>query len=348
MNSHSMKLEQKGSLLFWAAFWLTILALLAVYVYARLEQSRIVVDAQGKVSLTEEFIQTYEENLPEILGRQNQHMIEAGTNINAIINERVDLAFKPVYEQIPKVADFHYSVVGEYTELMAALTGDLTGTLNRMLFQETGFTDRLNQNIGTIEKQAKPLITEALQKMNTDLQKQLGLSDKELGAMAKIATLSIEDAESRFSASYNAIRASGATVGASAVGAMVAKTLGKKLAGKIGGKMAGKTALKATGIGSGATSGAVVGASLGPAGAIVGGLVGGLVAWVATDKVIVEIDEYFNRDEFSQEITNSLDQEKQRLKKQLSALYQGYINEILKHNKRNLEGLKTRDLIEGQ
>jgi len=65
------------------------------------------------------------------------------------ISRKVDEAFLPVYQNIPNFADMHYSVIGEYTEIGLAATGDLSSSIQAKLFH--GFNEnKLYSDIGDI------------------------------------------------------------------------------------------------------------------------------------------------------------------------------------------------------
>lgn len=55
---------------------------------------------------------------------------------NAAIERQIDKAFAPVYERIPAFLDWHYSIVGQYTELGQAALGALEEAIESRLFGE--------------------------------------------------------------------------------------------------------------------------------------------------------------------------------------------------------------------
>ena len=85
--------------------------------------------------------------------------------------------------------------------------------------------------------------------------------------------------------------------------------------------MISKTAGTTGGVGVGAAAGAAVGSVvplLGTtAGAIVGGIVGGVVVGVSIDKLLLELEEAINRDDFKREILSAIDEARLEFKNKL-------------------------------
>ena len=338
---------------FWLAFWLTIIVLAGLYVAATLKKERLIVDqATGQVSISELYVSEWQQHvLPGYLNDLDIEIRKAQGDIEKVIDRRLNDAFAPVYRQIPKVADFHYSVTGEYLELLAAGSGEVGKDINRLLFEETNFTARLEQAMSHIYDDNTSIIARTLDNLRKKLQEHAGFNIDDMRLVGKVATLSLSDAESRFTSGFNAIRGAGSLVGVGATAAILTKTVGKKVAGKLVVKLGGKTAAKATGLGSGAATGAAMGSVLGPIGTVVGGVVGGVAFWLATDKLIVEVDEHLNRDEFIADITTLIDAEKLRIRNQLLGLYNDHLLAISEQNKQDLKNIKTittRELIEGK
>ncbi len=114
--------------------------------------------------------------------------------------------------------------------------------------------------------------------------------------------------------------ASAAAAAGGLAGALVASAAGKLLAKEAFGLAAeavakfavGKTAGwlggAAAGAGAGAVGGSVVPGVGTAAGAVVGGVVGAVGAWVATDYVLLELEEAISREAFEREILDAIDQ----------------------------------------
>ena len=346
-----MTAKADNSKVFWIAFWITIVVLAGLYIGASVQREKVIIDKTGQITITKPYVAEWQQEvLPEFLSDIDIEILNAKKDVKTVIEKRLDHAFAPVYKQIPKVADFHYSVTGEYLELMAAGSGEVGRDINRLLFEETNFNIRINQAMNFIYDDNTSIIARTLETLRNRLQEYAGFNAIEMGLIGDVATLTLEDAQSRFTTGFNVIRGAGSMVGASAVAAILTKTIGQKVAGKLVVKMGSKAAAKAAGVGGGAATGAAVGSVLGPIGTVVGGVVGGAVFWLATDKLIVEIDEHINRESFIAEITELVDAEKHRIRDQLLDLYFSHLNTIADENKKSLKSIKmdtTRDLIEG-
>lgn len=336
--------------LFWTAFWSTILILAALYGYASLKLAKLAEDDQGRVLVSERFYEEWRQVLPEVFDDMADEMDSAGARTDQIVAERIDAAFAPVYERIPMFLDFHYSIVGEYTELSAALVDGAGAELKRILFDEVDFDHRLNGAIASIQTESDAVLSAALTNINDGLQEKMDLDPSELAVLGKVVALSMEDANNRFTGGELMLKSAGAVAGAGAAAAVMTKTIGKQIASKLAAKAAAKTAAKAaTGIGGGAAGGAAAGMLCGPlawACMPVGGAAGAIAFWLLTDKAIIEVDEYFNKETFEAELRSIIDEEKMRIAEQISGLYQARIHEILTDNETKLREITTRQLID--
>ena len=335
--------------LFWVVFWATIVILALLYVYAQLQVARLAGDQQGRVMVSEVFFDDWKRALPGVFAGMSQQFDAADSEIEQRISERIDAAFVAVYEQIPAFLDFHYSVVGEYTELATALGGDLGGELQRILFDEIGFEQRMDGAMVGIREEGDAVFGALMARIREQLQQRFAFDAVELGLLSRVVTLSGDDAMKRFGGTDLLMKGAGTVVGVGAVAALVAKTVGTKLSTKLATKVAGKTAAKAAGFGGGAASGAAAGLLCGPAAWVCSPLAAvavGTAFWLATDKAVVEVDEYLNRESFEVELRTAIDAEKQRIKIGLARAWQAHLRAVLEDNKVRLEGLTTRALIE--
>ena len=230
----------------------------------------------------------------------DQSLVTSFPGTEAEIDQQVDKAFAPAYDNIETFADAHYSVIGEYTELILAATGRLDEKIQKILFE--GLQERLGVAWNQISKNFKD-----------------ELADNFKGKAEHQAAMSlvIDDMHSRFEASDLALKSSMAA-GSGAAGVMITKTVSAAIAKKLivvtAAKTAGKTTVKFAGTASGAGTGAVIGSFIPGAGTAVGGIVGGIVGWFLVDKVVVEADEHFNRDDFEKEVAALIDEQKARVK----------------------------------
>ncbi len=218
--------------------------------------------------------------------------------------------------------------------------------IQKELFEKVDFDTRLSNNLDQIQQDSNKILIETLSKINKQVQEKMNFSNSEMVLFEELANFSLVDAQSRF-ANNVSTRTTG--IGAGVVGALIAKKAASKMAVKILAKVGAKTALKAGGIGGGAATGATIGALGGPVGSAIGGTIGGIIGWFVTDKIIIELDEVFNREEFEEELRKLVDQEKENIKNSTKLAYAKALEEISQENKENLnktvEGLTLKELI---
>jgi hypothetical protein len=196
---------------------------------------------------------------------------------------------------------------------------------------------------------SKEIVSNAMGRVNSDIQSKIGLGNEDMNVLTAVLHLTIQDVKNRFiSLEYSTIRGIGVTFGLTATSAVLAKTMGKKLAVKVAAKTAMKTSAKAGGILSGAGVGAGACIVGGPIASAACGLAGAIVAWFAVDKLIVEIDEHVNRNEFEQELHSMVDEQKQEIKQGLKNSYAKLLTTIADEQKNKIKsGVVTpKDLIQ--
>ncbi len=336
---------------FWIAFWATIIVLAIIYfsaVYeASKEDSKVKVTDNGTVVvISDEIAKAWKIIAPSIIVNIDDFINKTKSETDALIDEKIDAVFSPVYGQIPKFADFHYSVTGEYMEIVAALSQDMGNRVQDILFNQVGFEGNLQSAFNKINEQSNEKISGAMGRINSDIQSKIGLGNNDMNLLTKTLHLTIQDVKNRFSSlTYSTIRGT-AGIGLTTTGAVLAKIMGQKLAVKVAAKTAVKTSVKEVGILSGAGSGAAVCAVGGPLAMVACGLVGGIVAWVTVDKLIVEIDEHYNRKEFEQELRSMVDQQKQEIKQGLIKAYTTALTTIADEQKNKIKsGVRPIDLL---
>lgn len=322
---------------FWWSFWLILLLLAGLYLWAQFRVSKLVQTADGQVAIEEGYSTLWRAVLPEVIAGMSEYFEAAQQDIEVRINANIDQAFSAVYPQIEPFVDFHYSLTGEYTELLSALAGDISADLQRILFDDIQFDQRLQQAQSQIYQQAEPIIVQAFKNTRTDMQQAMNFNDQEMGLLGKIVVLSSEDAQARFSQGYSTLR----LASTAAAGTLAAKVMSKKLATKMAAKLAAKGGLKAVAAATGAGTGALAGAWGGPVGAVIGGALGAIVAWVATDQIMISVDEYFNREEFTRELVALIDEQKAHTKATLAAGYAAQLQYMVTSNRDSLKNLPT-------
>lgn len=337
--------ERSGADRFWWVFFIALSLLLGIGLVGQYSDHRVFVESHGKVLLSRQGVELLERNLAGILSEQERLLL--GTtqrDIHAQVDKEVKLAFAAVHAQVPAYADFHYSLRGEYLQLGFALMGKEDKYLRQILFQDSEFESRLAAAMSRIQVVADRSLGESFGQLRHTTTRELQLSEVDQGLFARLITLSIADVESRFAHTMASIRVTGSVTGAG-VGVATAK-LGRKLVARSAGKVAGKTAARTMGLGEGATAGAAIGSMILPGpGTLAGGVVGGVVSWLATDTLILGMDEDMNREQFEAELHQVIEQEQQRTVLTLQTAYSQLLKAIHADNAAALKGLRPVDLV---
>ena len=275
------------------------------------------------------------------------------------IDEAVDNLFYPTYMNIDPYLNDHYSVSGEYKEIGQGLSDwwkdeekleeDIKNRIfgsdfgerhdNKLEFLDQEFRDLAKQHIRKIDKYASENIDMELNPNIFDPVYK-SLQNNILIRELKIANVVAVILGAKFAGKV-----------ASAVAAKATAKLAAKSAGKLAVKGATKLGAAAAGAGSGATVGAglcvgtIIGAPAAPICAAAGGLIGSVAAWFGTDYVVVKGDEYFTRDNLKAEITSSIDEQRNILKRDLKSKYKEKWIEL---SKIVVDNFTTEPLIEKQ
>lgn len=216
---------------------------------------------------------------------------KARTETSDEIDPLLDDLYEPVYGGISSYANFHYTVLGEYTELVGAALGTAADAIEDRLYD--GFDDRLERVANTLDARfADEFRTALMQELQAEIPSELSNAP-----LAPFTQRAIEDALARVRVTVP-VGTVMATVGGAAAIKAVSAAIAAKVATKVATKAAGKGVAKGTGILGGAGLGALSGSWGGPVGAAVGGAIGAAATWFAVDAAVISIDEYFNRDDF--------------------------------------------------
>jgi len=346
---------------FWPIFWLTIILVVAVFAstFTQRDASKLLVDGNGEVFLNREFSAYWEKILSGILEQWgNAFDTQSLAEVQARIDERVDDAFEPVYGQIPTFASFHYSLEGEYTELVAMVTRSIDSRISRILFDEVNFKENLSKAIDGVSVDADATIDEALLHLRHRIQVGMEFDTEDLTLFDSAVALTIEDMQTRFDGFSLTMRGVGASASSVSAGAVMARNVSKRLSQKIGEKVLARTAVKTggktgarlLGIGGGGAAGGLFGSFVPVIGTITGAVVGavvGLITAVATDAVVVNVDEHFNRPAFEAELRSMIDAEKQRIKNDLKSGYEKMMSAVSDNAMDQLHSLRPIDLVSG-
>lgn len=271
-----------------AYFWATILTLVVTVI-------GLTIVGQLKLGTESHDIQERIEIAPTILEKVLSEATEKAraAALNQL-NVELEHVYEPAFSKISEYTDFHYSVLGQYTELWETARGELVAALEERLLR--GFGERLHSATSTLDKAFLNEFRRNLPDMGAG---KSGPEDNP-SIFGELTQTVLQDAKDRVAYTYPVATVSAVAVGSGSL-KIVATTIGKKIALKISATAAAKGILKGGGVLTGAGSGALICSWSGP-GAAVCGVVGGAVAWLLADAVIVNIDEYFNSDDFEAEI----------------------------------------------
>ena len=275
-----------GKLRFWLFFWLTIL------VFAILS---VAIPTVGRWNLEDAFSKhkpaIEHETIKRILSEASSKTLD---DIEREIDDLLDVVYAPAHAGIPKYVDFHYSVLGEYTELIEIATGKMREALQERVFKD--FDQRL-------QRAAQRLDTRFVE----EYEKNLSAQKRELLNLDEDKVIIDDFSEVVFSVVLKRVKTTLPLAASSAalVGSNSVKVISLSVAKKIAAKVGAKAVAKGGSVLSGAGAGALVCAWSGP-GAALCGMVGATIAWFAVDAVVINIDEYFSRDEFEAELEQIL------------------------------------------
>ncbi len=245
--------------------------------------------------------------------------MDIDTNLNKELKElytEIDRKIDPIFEQIvnhnlDNFLDFHYSIIGEYTELGAMAMGNIEKSIEQRLLG-TDFIKKIETASININKSYTKAAKSHLSNIN-----QFAFQDIDLELNEEAITLLNNGI-------IKNMKLQGGKIGIIITARIIPKIiqvmvtkLSTKAITKVVLKATGKTAAKATA----ASVGATAGLSCAGIGAIVCSPVLATIAWFATDAIVVNTDEYLNREDFRKEIISLLDQQKELLKQEYKNRY---------------------------
>jgi hypothetical protein len=327
--------EDRQRKLFARFFWGTIIILavasLGLVAIGLLRSDQSESDLQGDQQPTREVTAVQEVEIePNTLQAVFERAARtASAETSHAIDPLLDDLYEPVYGGITSYADFHYTVLGEYAELVGAALGTAADAIEDRLYD--GFDDRLERVASTLDARfADEFRTALMQELENEIPSEL--SDVPL---APITQHAIEDTLARVRVTVPVATVM-ATVGGAAAIKAVSAAIAAKVATKVAAKAAGKGVAKGTGILGGAGLGALGGSWGGPVGAAVGGAIGGAAAWFAVDAAVVSIDEYFTRDDFEAELRLMIDEHR--------GVVRGHLTNALKRKSEDMQSFTLKDL----
>jgi hypothetical protein len=243
----------------------------------------------------------------------------------------LDRAFQPAYEGIEGYTDFHFSIRGEYTELGAVVFSRLEDDLEKWLF--AGLSDRLN----SVSSEMDESFLQAYEQV--------------LGERIRMASGSVDLGDATRKATQDAVQRVKVTAPVAAAttvaGAVSIKVISKAVAKKVAVKFAGKGLIKGGSLLTGAGTGAAICAAAGPAAAVCG-IAGAVVVGLTVDAVVIEADEWKNREKFEQNLREAIDDEKDRVRSFLTQQLQVKQLELIRMAPQQAQDLTLAQLPSAQ
>ncbi len=278
--------------------------------------AKLDVAPDGSISVAAHFYDEFEARLPEHFRLVSGDFDAARADTETLISGALDRAFAPAFASIGDARRAHYTVIGQYTELVA-LTGATEGTLQRKLFAESGFNAALEDQMARLSEDQAARLGLLAQTLSERLESNFAFDSEEAGLVSETITIAKADLEDRYSPAALAGRATAAIAG-SLVVREVAERIARATLVKAGARTVGRGAAA----GAGATSGGTVGLACGPFAVVCSPVLavgGAVVGWVATDKVIVEVDEAFNGEQFEADLNAMLAKQRREIEADLVA-----------------------------
>ena len=247
---------------------------------------------------------------------------------------QADRAFDRLEGNVDAYLDWYYSLVGEYSRIANLLVGELEDFMIKKLEEclqqgdafkevEASFNHALSNH-----KNAWQAYQQTIGKIMD--RNRMNPEGSSFQIVQKVSLKDITEPPVLMGTQARLVTAGGAGAAAGVVTAVVIKKIIAKIMGKNVVKLAAKaltkvvvskTAGSAGGAGVGAAAGAAIGSVIplvGTAGgAIIGGIIGGIVVGVSVDKLLIELEEAVNRDEFKREILSAINDARREFKAKL-------------------------------
>ena len=271
-------------------------------------------------------------NIIEKIDDIHQNLEIEKTKVNETINSEFDKLFKDVDGNVDAFLDFHYSIIGEYTELTTMVAGDIEKEISEKLF-DSNFSNQIEKTSLLIDETYRNSITEHFKVIDNTALQDIDL-DLNRGTLSKLN----EDIRLRMSTQEGKI---GIMLSAR-LAPQAIKIITAKLATKTVAKVAAKSAAKTTAKVAASSTAGTAGLTCGPFAWICSPIAAG-VAWFATDAVVIAGDEYLNREEFKKKILNSLHEQRDLLKENYR---KSYTEAFDKFSKNLIEQYKNTPILE--
>ena len=338
---------------FWKWFWITIVALIVVYIGLYIVAlKKINNSSKNREDVITKLINKAQNKFPQLTQIVSTIPKELKQSIKDSIDKNIDKAYEPAYKQIDNFSGFHYSVTGEYTELFMALSGKIDKTIKEKIFNPANFDDNLKNSLNMINADTNNALKDYFNKISNEIQNTLKIDEDEKEIfMNQVIKFTENDMINRFSNTLSLTFKGFGLAGGAIAGAMT-KIISKKIATAITKKIITKAAIKAgtkmAEMGAGTATGAEAGLICGPGASLcspIGAMIGAVAAWFATDKVTVEVDKYLHEDEFKANLKKMIDRQKEQTKQTLYKIYSISLNNLAKENLKKIKNEKIIDII---
>lgn len=338
----------------WRWFWATIITLFIIYISLISTASNKIIDLskEDKTALSISLIKKFHDKFPQFQDILANIPNSSKKDIKESIDKNIEKAYAPVYDKINNFSNFHYSVTGEYEEIYTVLFGEIDTILKEKIFEPANFSKNLNDGLKNINDTTKSILDDYYDDIKNKLKNKMVISEEEVDFLLNdILKFTQEDMIQRFQNGLALSFKSFGLAGGAAAG-VITKIISKKVATALSKKIATKAAIKT----GSKLSGAAVGAAVGGEGGLlcgpgawlcspVGAVVGGIVGWFATDKIVVEVDQYYNEDDFKKELKIMIDKEKESTKQTIYKIYLNSINNLSKENINKIKNTKVIHLM---
>ena len=252
----------------------------------------------------------------------------------AYLEGQADRAFDRLEGNVDVYLDWYYSLVGEYARIANLPVGGLEDYMIQKLeecLQQGDAFKEVEASVNRALSDHKKAWQAYQQTIGKIMDRNRLIPDGSSFQIVQKASLKdIIEPPVFMGVQARLLTAGGAGAAAGVVTAVVIKKIIAKIMGKSVVKLAAKALTKVVvsktagsvgGAGAGAAAGAAIGSVvpfLGTAaGAIVGGIIGGIVVGVSVDKLLIELEEAVNRDEFKREIIASINEARREFKTKL-------------------------------
>ena len=260
--------------------------------------------------------------------------VQARRKAGLAVNRELERIFADIRAGVDGYLDWYFTVSGEYQRLATAFTEDTAAAmreqLEQHLFAGSDFSKRLVAITSDIDRQS----ADRFASLAPTLAETLGSAPCETGSVDLAPLESLE---------RDKLKASIAATSGIGAGIVTSKALASKTVAAVAGKVAAKTSLKGGAAiasktlakkGSSALLSAGAGTALcAPTGpfAVLCGITAGAVTWLTVDKILVEADEAFNREDMRADILQELAEQQAVLSKQL-----------IQHHNARIDGMAVR------